>query len=147
MSCIVASLTSQRPNFLIYTSRISTTAASFLKSCNRALPLLPFSACQFQLGWKKYRPFSWKCKKSFELYALSSYAQGNNWIRVEPERDESFVEEDEFVVVNFYHFVLIDDPEEEVSKHQSFMQVFACRYLFYTFHIFLICLCFAFFKI
>lgn len=36
---------------------------------------------------------------------------------------EEFSEEHgAYVVVNFYHFVLIEDPEDEVSKHLSFLQ-------------------------
>ena len=38
--------------------------------------------------------------------------------------------EDDFVVVNFYCFVFIKDPLEEVSKHLSFMEVCVKLYLF-----------------
>jgi hypothetical protein len=31
--------------------------------------------------------------------------------------------EDDFVVVNFYRFVFIENPEAEVSRHLSFLQV------------------------
>lgn len=31
--------------------------------------------------------------------------------------------EEQFIVVNFYRFVFIEDPEAEVSKHLSFMEV------------------------
>ncbi|KAJ4961029.1 hypothetical protein NE237_020939 [Protea cynaroides] len=30
--------------------------------------------------------------------------------------------DDDFIVVNFYHFVFIEDPEEEVANHLSFVQ-------------------------
>lgn len=30
--------------------------------------------------------------------------------------------EEQFIVVNFYRFVFIEDPEAEVSKHLSFME-------------------------
>lgn len=36
---------------------------------------------------------------------------------------EEDYEDHEFIVVNFYHFVSIEDPDEEVSKHLSFLQV------------------------
>ncbi|CDO98592.1 unnamed protein product [Coffea canephora] len=122
MSGIVISSTSQKPRYFFHTSKISAAATSSLKSRIRAFPFLPLCGCKFELGCKRNRPFSWECKRSFEICALSSNSQGNNWVRVQPEKDENFREEDEFVVVNFYHFVFIEDPQEEVSKHLSFMQ-------------------------
>ncbi|KAM3200460.1 rhodanese-like domain-containing protein 8, chloroplastic [Capsicum annuum] len=57
---------------------------------------------------KRVFPLScWKCNENL----LSSYACSN-------EIDD----EEEFIVVNFYRFVFIKDPEEEVSKHLSFME-------------------------
>ena len=41
-------------------------------------------------------------------------------------RDSSLISVDdngEFIVVNFYHFVFINDPEFEVSRHLSFLEV------------------------
>lgn len=32
-------------------------------------------------------------------------------------------EEEEYIVVNFYHFVEIEDPHEEVARHAAFMEV------------------------
>uniref|UniRef100_A0A5B6YMU8 Rhodanese domain-containing protein n=1 Tax=Davidia involucrata TaxID=16924 RepID=A0A5B6YMU8_DAVIN len=42
-----------------------------------------------------------------------------NWVGVEGSKN---YEDDDFMVVNFYRFVFIKDPEEEVSKHLSFLQ-------------------------
>jgi hypothetical protein len=36
---------------------------------------------------------------------------------------EAEVKEDDFVVVNFYSFVFIKDPEAEVASHLSFLKV------------------------
>ena len=36
-----------------------------------------------------------------------------------------------FIVVNFYRFVFIQDPELEVSKHLSFLQVFTEQMIFF----------------
>lgn len=41
-----------------------------------------------------------------------------NWVKGDDEEQESV-----FVVVNFYRFVFIKDPEYEVSKHLQFLQV------------------------
>ncbi|XP_059644788.1 rhodanese-like domain-containing protein 8, chloroplastic isoform X2 [Cornus florida] len=40
-----------------------------------------------------------------------------------PQAEDGFdVDDNCFIVVNFYHFVFIKDPEDEVSKHLSFLQ-------------------------
>ena len=59
---------------------------------------------------KPIEGFSWKSKRSFELYAASSNSQSNNSMTVQPGKDESFRDEDEFLVVKLYHFVFIEDP-------------------------------------
>lgn len=54
----------------------------------------------------------------------SSLISKPNWVR---RKKEIFVENDDdervFVVVNFYRFVFIKDPEDEVNKHLEFLQV------------------------
>ncbi|XAR53134.1 hypothetical protein NMG60_11021555 [Bertholletia excelsa] len=35
---------------------------------------------------------------------------------------EDYYVDHDYIVVNFYHFVFIKDPEEEVSRHLSFLQ-------------------------
>ncbi|KAL8253361.1 hypothetical protein R6Q59_037054 [Mikania micrantha] len=63
------------------------------------------------------------CKCTTTLSSSSSSAAAStsnpNWVK----RDEGFgVDERVFVVVNFYLFVFIEDPEDEVSKHLEFLQ-------------------------
>lgn len=72
--------------------------------------------------------FSWKCKKDYNYNILScSKTEGV----VEIVSKKTRYEDDEFVVVNFYRFVYIKDPQHEVSTHLSFLQVFFCSiYLF-----------------
>ncbi|XP_073134382.1 rhodanese-like domain-containing protein 8, chloroplastic isoform X2 [Henckelia pumila] len=57
-----------------------------------------------------------------ERFSLSVFASTNdNWVEVEAAAPRVY-EDDEFVVVNFYRFAFVEDPEMEVSKHLSFMQ-------------------------
>ncbi|XP_057769996.1 rhodanese-like domain-containing protein 8, chloroplastic [Salvia miltiorrhiza] len=62
--------------------------------------------------------FSWNSHgKSFNLYASSSSSgDGLDAAAVKEYKD------DEFIVVNFYRFVFVKDPEYEVSKHLLFMK-------------------------
>lgn len=63
---------------------------------------------------------SWKFKKDDNFNILScSKSKGV----VQIVSTKTSYEDDEFVVVNFYRFVYIKDPEDEVSKHLSFLQV------------------------
>lgn len=59
------------------------------------------------------------CKCTSALSSPSSLTSKPNWVR----EKENFEEDDRvFVVVNFYRFVFIEDPEDEVSKHLDFLQ-------------------------
>lgn len=49
----------------------------------------------------------------------SSLTSEPNWVRGDDKAEE---DERVFIVVNFYRFVFIKDPEEEVSKHLEFLQ-------------------------
>ncbi|XP_024970702.1 rhodanese-like domain-containing protein 8, chloroplastic [Cynara cardunculus var. scolymus] len=49
----------------------------------------------------------------------SSLISEPNWVRGDNKAEE---DERVFIVVNFYRFVFIKDPEEEVSKHLEFLQ-------------------------
>lgn len=93
--------------------------ASFPKNLTAFLPnpkntwtnrnsILPFV---WQLKCKSLS--SWKCKENVCTAALSS---------------KEIPDEEEFIVVNFYRFVFIKDPEEEVTKHLSFMEVIVYSY-------------------
>lgn len=64
--------------------------------------------------------FSWNFTKRFNLYA--SLSSNGNGLEAAAAASKEF-EDDEFIVVNFYRFVFIKDPEEEVSKHLHFMKV------------------------
>ncbi|XP_011086965.1 rhodanese-like domain-containing protein 8, chloroplastic [Sesamum indicum] len=78
-----------------------------------------FSSLQYKHNFCSGSRFSWKYGESFNLLAFSS--SNGNWVEVEAGARKEY-EDDEFIVVNFYRFVFIQDPEEEVSKHLSFMQ-------------------------
>eukprot|EP00252_Welwitschia_mirabilis_P000419 TRINITY_DN10422_c0_g1_i1.p1 TRINITY_DN10422_c0_g1~~TRINITY_DN10422_c0_g1_i1.p1 ORF type:complete len:456 (+),score=65.78 TRINITY_DN10422_c0_g1_i1:60-1427(+) len=43
-------------------------------------------------------------------------------VLIQAGRTESLLSNDDFVVVNFYHLVDVEDPEMEVAKHHSFLQ-------------------------
>lgn len=60
---------------------------------------------------------SWESKKRPKFSFLCTKI---NWVHIISPKE--FVN-DEFVVVNFYRFVFVDDPEEEVAKHLLFLQV------------------------
>nr|KAJ0186608.1 hypothetical protein LSAT_V11C900475260 [Lactuca sativa] len=62
------------------------------------------------------------CKCSSTL--SSSSTKKPNWVRRERDKADEVFEEGErvFLVVNFYRFVFIKDPEQEVSKHLAFLQ-------------------------
>lgn len=127
MSCIVISSAPQA-NFTHYKhndvicSKIVVPKFKSLSSRIRALSLVHFSGYQFQLSWKKNKQFSCKWEENFRLLAFSASSEGCNLVKIDSEADG--VDADEFLVVNFYRFVFIKEPEEEVSKHLAFMQAF-----------------------
>ena len=55
---------------------------------------------------------------TFLLVSLSNSRPNQEHRRLLPETSE-----EDFLVVNFYHFVSIEDPEAEVAKHLYFMRV------------------------
>ncbi|KZV34780.1 rhodanese-like domain-containing protein 8, chloroplastic-like [Dorcoceras hygrometricum] len=72
----------------------------------------------------KSRTFVWGsfCCDFKERFNLSAFACTNgSWVEVEAGAPRVYYD-DEFVVVNFYRFAFVEDPEMEVSKHLSFMQ-------------------------
>lgn len=102
---------------------ITTTIINF----NNGIGTHSFS-CKIHGGCRFY----WNYGKSFNLYASSSF-NGNGLEAV------SEYEDDEFIVVNFYRFVFVKDPEEELSKHLLFMKVFTlslslCYWFFWGNH-------------
>ncbi|XP_074372584.1 rhodanese-like domain-containing protein 8, chloroplastic isoform X4 [Apium graveolens] len=62
---------------------------------------------------------SWKCRKNDNFKILSCF---KNKGALQIVSTNTIYEDDEFVVVNFYSFVFIKDPQLEVSKHLSFLQ-------------------------
>ncbi|KAK4426991.1 Rhodanese-like domain-containing protein 8, chloroplastic [Sesamum alatum] len=100
------------------TSKKCTTASlQELSTLNNRTQI--FSSLQYKHKFHSGCRFSWKHGESFNLLAFSS--SNGNWVEVEAGAPKEY-KEDEFIVVNFYRFVFIQDPEEEVSKHLSFMQ-------------------------
>ncbi|WMV58486.1 hypothetical protein MTR67_051871 [Solanum verrucosum] len=88
-------------------------AKPFLLACNepsRCFPNIPkIGATTMNNNKKRVLPL--RCK-SFWL------SLNGDWLEVPKEIDN----EEEFIVVNFYRFVFIEDPEEEVNKHLSFLE-------------------------
>lgn len=63
-------------------------------------------------------------KKRYEYVSSGFRSNCRNFSQCgEAERSEEDEDEDKFMVVNFYKLVFIENPEEEVSKHLSFMEV------------------------
>ncbi|CAK9187704.1 unnamed protein product, partial [Ilex paraguariensis] len=101
------------PTLAPYTPTTNRSAKVLRNSSRyRASLPLPFSGCQV----KRHGLFTWQCKKTLNC-ALSSSEP--SWVDVDESRDFG---DDEFIVVNFYRFVFIKNPEEEVSKHLAFLQ-------------------------
>lgn len=112
-----------KPNDVITSNNLLTSEFTSLKIINRirAPAHLNLSGSQFQFSWRKIKPFSSKWEESCVCFAFSAASEGCNLVRIDAEEDN--LEKDEFIVVNFYHFVFIEHPEEEVSKHLAYVQV------------------------
>ncbi|KAK9075144.1 hypothetical protein SSX86_003464 [Deinandra increscens subsp. villosa] len=103
-------LPQRNPNFAITVTRKScfrnpTTCSSYS---------IPFKSTRIKLINVRLLPC--RCTAA----ALSSLTSKPNWVK----GDEVFEEGERvyYVVVNFYRFVFIKDPEDEVSKHLQFLQ-------------------------
>ena len=97
------------------TNRNITTIFNF----NNGIGIHSFS-CKIHGGCRFY----WNYGKSFDLFAPSSSSNGNRLEAAAVAAADKEYEDEEFIVVNFYRFVLVKDPEEELSKHLLFMKVF-----------------------
>lgn len=136
MSCSVipsapqSNFNHHKHNDIITYKNFPTSEFASFKTINRlrAPPHLNFSGSQFQFTWRKNKPFSSKWEESWVRFAFSASSKGCNLFRIDAEVDS--LEKDEFIVVNFYRFVFIEDPEEEVSKHLAFVQVLPSPFLF-----------------
>lgn len=89
-------------------------AKPFLLACNEPSRCFPNirTILATTLNKNKKRVLPLRCK------SLCLPSNGD-WLEVPKEVEN----EEEFIVVNFYRFVFIEDPEEEVSKHLSFLEV------------------------
>lgn len=98
----------------------SPTAKSFqqLSTLNNGIGTYLFSCHSHKIrgGCK----LSWNFTKRFNLYA--SLSSNGNGLEAAAAASKEF-KYDEFIVVNFYRFVFVKDPEEDVSKHLHFMKV------------------------
>ncbi|XP_068640452.1 rhodanese-like domain-containing protein 8, chloroplastic isoform X2 [Aristolochia californica] len=88
--------------------------------CNTALSSLKNGVFSYQISEVSasirpllncFSPERWKERKTFACGCTFS----SNF-------DDERASEGDFVVVNFYLFLLIEDPEKEVQKHHSFLQ-------------------------
>ncbi|XP_043717400.1 rhodanese-like domain-containing protein 8, chloroplastic isoform X2 [Telopea speciosissima] len=65
------------------------------------------------LGFRCFFTIQLKKDEKQECRCGSAFSSNSNGVEAS---------DDDFIVVNFYHFVFIADPEEEVAKHLSFLQ-------------------------
>ncbi|XP_059297509.1 rhodanese-like domain-containing protein 8, chloroplastic isoform X1 [Lycium ferocissimum] len=99
---------------------MSSFTVPFLLAPTKYFPKIAVTATSFNFNNRKKRvlPFVWQLRRKCKESCLSSYALSSkgDWLEINDEGKE------EFIVVNFYCFVFIKDPEEEVTKHLSFME-------------------------
>ncbi|XP_015061329.1 rhodanese-like domain-containing protein 8, chloroplastic [Solanum pennellii] len=92
---------------------LMNVAKPFLLACNEPSRCFPnfrtIGATTLNNNKKRVLPL--RCK------SLCLPSNGD-WLEVPKEVEN----EEEFIVVNFYRFVFIEDPDEEVSKHLSFLE-------------------------
>ncbi|XP_042500834.1 rhodanese-like domain-containing protein 8, chloroplastic [Macadamia integrifolia] len=65
------------------------------------------------LGFRCFFTNQLKRDEKQECGCVSAFSSNSNGVEAS---------DDDFIVVNFYYFVFIEDPEEEVAKHLSFLQ-------------------------
>jgi len=106
------------------------TAASF---CSTSL-VLPFQNSLFKFKFTNSSSLALTHRKQLLPAAL-------------PLTQPSTSGEDDFhfVVVNFYHFVFIQDPQAEVAKHHSFLELQVRFHFFFFFFFFFFSFFFFFF--
>ncbi|XP_042056704.1 rhodanese-like domain-containing protein 8, chloroplastic [Salvia splendens] len=92
------------------------TATSTIFNFNNGIGTHSFS-CKIHGGCRFY----WNYGKSFDLFAPTS-SNGNRLEAAAAAAADKEYEDEEFIVVNFYRFVFVKDPEEELSKHLLFMK-------------------------
>ncbi|KAL8547809.1 hypothetical protein ACS0TY_007223 [Phlomoides rotata] len=109
-----------RPNFIVTSKKNITISIREFPIFNNGTPIftsLRFTGCQNRCKIHGGSKLSWKLGECFNLSAFSS--SNGNWVEAGAPKEYT---DDEFIVVNFYRFVFVENPEEEVSKHLSFMQ-------------------------
>lgn len=106
----------------------ATVLASIAFSCNcNASAVFQFQKPFLKFGLKKFNN---------SLSSLSLIHR--NPLAAQPQQPSSSKDHFDFVVVNFYHFVFIKDPQTEVAKHLSFLDLevrFDFHFLFIAFSI------------
>ncbi|KAM7479570.1 hypothetical protein LguiA_027783 [Lonicera macranthoides] len=109
-ACAPSSLSSSPT---LYKPTISTlfpfSSAIICNTTDRAAVLPLFS---IPTQFRRLNFFTRQCKGTSTLCK-------RNWVEADVYKNDV---DDEFIVVNFYRFVFIKDPEDEVSKHLSFLQ-------------------------
>ncbi|PIN24833.1 Rhodanese-related sulfurtransferase [Handroanthus impetiginosus] len=111
-----------RPNSSGATKKYITASIQELSTFNNGTQTfrsMRMPRCKYRYKLHGGGKFSWDYGESFNLSAFSS--SNGNWVEVEAGAPKEY-KDDEFIVVNFYRFVFVKDPEEEVSRHLSFMQ-------------------------
>lgn len=103
--------TSYNPTIVTSFPRLTSSTTSF----NTTLSLF-FAPTQFTC----LPIFSCQCKQRLRFSSPTPTPSCiPNWVEVDVSND---YKDDDFIVVNFYRFVLIQNPQEELSKHLSFFQ-------------------------
>lgn len=93
--------------------------------CSKSL-VLPFQNSPFKLKFTDSSSLALTHRKQLLPAALPLTQPSTS-------REDDF----DFLVVNFYHFVFIQDPQAEVAKHRSFLE-FQVRLHFFAVTLFLL---------
>ncbi|KAJ1394276.1 Rhodanese-like domain [Sesbania bispinosa] len=82
-------------------------------------PIITASFCNTSVVFQVQKPFS-KFKFNSSFSSLSLTHRKLLAVQAQPSNSR---DDFDFVVVNFYHFVFIKDPQAEVAKHLSFLDL------------------------
>lgn len=84
----------------------------------------------FHQGGGRLLPATSGRRRHVASCASEGFAGGQAWTLDSSDEEEEEEEEtgaaggeEEYIVVNFYHFVEIQDPHQEVARHAAFMEV------------------------
>lgn len=107
---LISRIPLSRPNFIVSSKKNITISIQEFSIFNPIFSSLRFTDRYEIHGGSKL------CRKYGESFNVPAFSPSNG-------NSPKEYKDDEFIVVNFYRFVFVENPEDEVSKHLSFMQV------------------------